>query len=68
MSDPLFDTYSDDSNTEVEESSKFGFLTTLILLLMILALLTTLFWPLIRQQGTRYIRPPTPTPFFLQEA
>jgi hypothetical protein len=52
---------------EPEQPYRPGPLTILITVLVILALVTTLIWPLIR---TRFYTPPrpTPTPIFLQEA
>ncbi len=53
---------------EAPETSRPGLATALLLLLLILAMLTTLMWPLIQQSIIRLTLPPTPTPPFLQEA
>lgn len=45
-------------------SRKPGLLTVLITLLLVLAILSTLIWPLLQIRH----RPPTPTPGILQEA
>jgi|GEM_PF-2866104 len=53
---------------ETSESDRPSFLTLLILLLLIIALLTSLIWPLLRLSIMRHNLPPTPTPLYLQEA
>jgi hypothetical protein len=50
-----------------KEDRKPGLMTKLVLLLLVLALLSTLVWPLLRIRF-RGSPPPTPTPSFLQEA
>lgn len=52
---------------EPEESRKPGLLTVLLSLLVLIAMLATLVWPLL-QARYRPIPTPTPTPLFLQEA
>lgn len=44
-----------------------GIVTTVIIILLIMALLATLVWPLLRNRSLRPV-PPTPTPVLLQEA
>ncbi len=57
----------DESLADQPEPYKPGLLTLLLTLLVILAMLTTLLWPLLRAWQYRRL-PPTPTPLFLQEA
>jgi hypothetical protein len=52
---------------ETEEEGKIGLMTKLVILLLVLALLSTLMWPLLRTGYRRYPTTPTPTPLFLQE-
>jgi UPF0716 family protein affecting phage T7 exclusion len=52
---------------DVPEPAKPGLLTTIITLLLLLALLSTQFWPLLTGR-TRRPPPPTPTPAFRFEA
>jgi hypothetical protein len=58
---------NDDDIDETEEEGKIGLMTKLVILLLVLALLSTLMWPLLRIGYRRYPTP-TPTPLFLQEA
>jgi len=57
-----------DTYPEEPESGRPGPITVLILLLLIIAMLTTLLWPLVSQYRARRVLPPTPTPIYLQEA
>ena len=50
-----------------QEERKIGLPAKLLILLLILALLSTLVWPLFRPGYRRYLHP-TPTPLLLQEA
>ena len=50
-----------------EEEPRFSLITKLVILLLVLAMLATLVWPLLRA-GPRRQPTPTPTPLFLQEA
>jgi len=52
---------------EEPDNNKPNLVTIVILLLHIVAMLTSLIWPLVRQ-SVRYRVIPTPTPLFLQEA
>jgi hypothetical protein len=52
---------------DIEEEPRFGLITKLVILLLVLAMLATLVWPLLRI-GPRRQPTPTPTPLFLQEA
>jgi hypothetical protein len=45
-----------------------GWITILVTLLLVLALLASLVWPLLPVKQQRRPVPPTPTPIFLQEA
>ena len=56
-----------DDEDDAEPDRRFGLVTKLIILLLILALLGTLAWPLLRVRH-RYLPTPTPTPLFLREA
>ncbi len=57
----------DELLTDASESNKPGPITILILLLLVLAMVATLVWPLLHTGGYRC--QPTPTPLlFLQEA
>ena len=53
---------------EAVATSRPGLLATLLILVMIVSLLGTLFWPLIWQIMVDAAAPPTPTPLFLREA
>ena len=53
---------------EAEEKSRPSIVTAFILLILVLSLLTSLLWPLIRRSVVRPTLPPTPTSPFLQEA
>ena len=59
---------NDDDIDKTEEQGKIGLMTKLVILLLVLALLSTLMWPLLRSGYRRYPTTPTPTPLFLQEA
>jgi len=50
-----------------QEERKISLPARLLILLLIVALLSTLVWPLLRTGYRRYPTP-TPTPLFLQEA
>ena len=50
-----------------EEEPRFSLITKLVILLLVLAMLATLVWPLLRA-GPRRQPTPTPTPLFFQEA
>lgn len=64
----LLDEPSDTLAETLETDDRPGFLTLLILLLLIIALLTSLIWPLLRLSTTHRSLPSTPTPLYLQEA
>ena len=54
---------------ELEGKSQLGLVAKLVILLLVLALLTTLVWPLFRARPRRYPAPtPTPTPLFVVAA
>jgi hypothetical protein len=55
-----------DDEDDAEPGHRSGLVTKLIILLLILALLGTLVWPLLRVRH-RYFPTPTPTPLFLRE-
>ncbi|MBN1219011.1 MAG: hypothetical protein JXM69_08785 [Anaerolineae bacterium] len=60
--------FFDDPDEDLQEDEqRFSLWAKLVILLLILALLTTLVWPLLRG-GPRRVVPPTPTPLFLREA
>jgi hypothetical protein len=56
-----------DSVDDGIEEPRFGLITKLVILLLVLAMLATLVWPLLRTVPRRQPTP-TPTPLFLQEA
>jgi hypothetical protein len=66
MNQPLDDDIEDEDETP--GSSRPTLLTTLILLFLIIAMLATLAWPVIRQVVRDYVPRPTPTSPFLREA
>jgi hypothetical protein len=57
----------DEPCLEDSEGSRTGPLFVLVTLLLVLAMLATLIWPLLRNRPQRQPRP-TPTPIYLQEA
>jgi hypothetical protein len=66
--DQLFiDDLDDYGIDDAEEEPRFSLITKLVILLLILTMLATLVWPLLRA-GPRRQPTPTPTPLFLQEA
>ena len=63
-----FDDFDEDLGEEEEEERKLSLTGKLIILLLVLALLGTLMWPLFYQRVYRHPAIPTPTPSILLEA
>ncbi len=61
------DEFNDDISDE-EQSNKLGFFSVLVLLIVIVALLGTLIWPLLYYPSDLNQPLPTPTSIFLREA
>ena len=57
----------DEDNLD-DHSGKLGPVKVIILLFLVVVLVAITALPIIRQSIIYYNRPPTPTPFFLQEA
>ena len=64
----FLDDLNDYDTDNLNEKSQLSLLAKLIILLLVLAMLTTLVWPLLRVWPQRYYPTPTPTPGFLLEA
>lgn len=57
----------DEPDEDLEKDRGISLITKLVILVLVLALLVTLIWPLLHYRTRQFI-PPTPTPSFLLEA
>jgi hypothetical protein len=69
MEHPLVDPPDEHLETVDQESdNRLGPGAVLLILILIIALLATLIWPVLYQALYRFNAPPTPTPAFFQTA
>lgn len=65
--DNLNDHFVDDNLEDEAGSDRLSLASIILLLLMVVALISTLMWPVLWQALHRLNAPPTPIPIFMQE-